>query len=54
MPMIEDMSVQDTVDRRMQSIKKSPGIFPTLIIIMLTFHFLWTWNMLVNQYVIEY
>ena len=25
MPMIEDMSVQDTVDRRMQSIKNSPG-----------------------------
>ena len=39
MPMIEDMSVQDTVDLRMQRIQKSSGIFPTIIINMLTINY---------------
>ena len=34
-PLIEDMSVHDTVDGRMQKINKSPGIVTTMITMML-------------------
>ena len=51
--MIEDMSVHDTVDHRMQSIKKSPGILTSNITIMLTFNFYEIGTKLVNQYAIQ-
>ena len=53
MPMIEDMSVQDTVDRRIQSIKNSPGTLTSNITIMLTSKVYKLGTKLVNQYVIQ-